>query len=174
MMEVFFAGDYRSPRIGFRDNCDIQLRLGQFDRIPFARGSEWGPLFHQQHKFNAGRVFFSDDRYFNQCRRSVTNLTDVISLPIKANLILAGGGTNNVTRLSDAFGEAYTPTTPGNWSPVPTTVQGALDELAADLLAGHRSERISKPAMPATSQSPRRIRFGLSKSNSPDRPELRT
>lgn len=53
---------------------------------------------------------------------------DGISWPLRAAVTLVGGPT--LTRLSDANAEAYSPTTPGNWPVVPTTVQEALDELA--------------------------------------------
>lgn len=55
---------------------------------------------------------------------------DAISLPIRSQITISG--TVALTRLNDAFGEAYTPSTPGNWPTQPTTVQSALDILAAN------------------------------------------
>lgn len=60
---------------------------------------------------------------------ALTVTLDAISVPILANLTLNGGAV--FVRGNDANGEGYTPAIPGNWSPVPTTVQQALDELAA-------------------------------------------
>ena len=50
---------------------------------------------------------------------------DAVSLPIRSAVTYTGLASflSNVTLLSDAAGEAYTPTTPGDWSPVPTTVR---------------------------------------------------
>jgi hypothetical protein len=59
---------------------------------------------------------------------------DAISLPDIANLTQTGAIT--LIRLTDANGVGYTPSTPANWSPVPTTVQEALDELSGSLGPG--------------------------------------
>ena len=50
----------------------------------------------------------------------------VNSIPI--NLSFTGGAT--LTLINDAHALAYTPATPANWNPIPTTVQEALDQLA--------------------------------------------
>ena len=55
---------------------------------------------------------------------------DCSSLPIKADQTLSGGTT--ITYVSDATAIAYTPTTSSDWPAVPTTVQAALDNVAAD------------------------------------------
>jgi len=60
---------------------------------------------------------------------TLTTSADAISIPTKGNVTLVGGAA--ITYFSDATGEGYTPTTPGNWPIVPATVQAALDELAA-------------------------------------------
>lgn len=53
---------------------------------------------------------------------------DAISIPARASVSIVGTGT--LTRLSDAYGEGYTPSIPGDWPvPVPATVQQALDDL---------------------------------------------
>ncbi len=55
---------------------------------------------------------------------------DAVSVPLRANLTLNGGAV--LTLANDARGEAYSPTTPGDWTPtVPTTVQQGLDLLGA-------------------------------------------
>lgn len=52
------------------------------------------------------------------------------SLPLKANVTIAGGAT--LTRLTDAASLEYSPTTPSDWAlPLPSTVQEALDRLAS-------------------------------------------
>jgi Pectate lyase superfamily protein len=57
---------------------------------------------------------------------------DTTSIPIRSLVSYTGlASATNLTILSDAAGVAYTPTTPGNWSPVPATVQAALDELGS-------------------------------------------
>lgn len=71
---------------------------------------------------------------FNQTAPgSLAVSADAVSLPVRASVSYTGTATAaaNLAFLSDAAGEGYTPTTPANWSPVPTTVQGALDTLAA-------------------------------------------
>lgn len=57
---------------------------------------------------------------------------DNISLPLRANITYGGTAANaDVTRLTDANAEAYSPVTPANWAaPAPTTTQEALDDLA--------------------------------------------
>lgn len=59
------------------------------------------------------------------------------ALPIKSLISLIGGALETqITRVNDAFGEAYTPAVPGNWAiPRPTTVQEALDRMAANIPA---------------------------------------
>lgn len=59
----------------------------------------------------------------------ITFNTTVSSFPIISNLTLSNNPTVNL--LNDANGLGYSPTTPGDWSSVPTTVHGALDTLAA-------------------------------------------
>jgi len=54
---------------------------------------------------------------------------DAVSWPLRGNVTLVGGPT--LSRLSDANADGYSPTTPANWPVVPTTVQEALDDLAA-------------------------------------------
>lgn len=54
---------------------------------------------------------------------------DAVSWPLIADVTLTNAPA--LTRLSDANAEGYTPAVPGDWSTIPTTVQGALDELAA-------------------------------------------
>nr|WP_260871169.1 exosporium leader peptide [Paenibacillus xylanexedens] len=55
----------------------------------------------------------------------------VDSIPIRTRVTLIGTGTTLI-RVDDAFGLAYIPANPANWSaPVPTTVQEALDRIAA-------------------------------------------
>jgi hypothetical protein len=58
----------------------------------------------------------------------------VDSIPIRSRVTLTGTGTTLV-RVDDAFGLAYTPANPADWSlgPVPTTVQEALDRIAAKI-----------------------------------------
>jgi len=58
--------------------------------------------------------------------------SDVASLPTRANITLTGSAAlTDITYLSDAQGEGYTPTTPANWAVVPVNVQQALDTIAA-------------------------------------------
>lgn len=49
---------------------------------------------------------------------------------------LAGATPAQIFRVNDAFGQAYTPTTPADWTPVPTTAQEAFDQIATRLVAG--------------------------------------
>lgn len=51
------------------------------------------------------------------------------SLPIQANISIAGGG--SLTRLTDAFSLAYTPAVPAQWAGNPTSLQNAIDRMAA-------------------------------------------
>lgn len=54
-------------------------------------------------------------------------------IPIRSRVTLVGTNTFLV-RVNDASGEAYTPGNPGNWvAPAPTTVQEALDRIAAQI-----------------------------------------
>lgn len=55
---------------------------------------------------------------------------DAVSLAAKANVSLTGGPT--VNRINDAYDLAYTPAVPSDWSPTPSIVQDALDQLAAN------------------------------------------
>lgn len=53
------------------------------------------------------------------------------SIPIRSRVTITGT-VSTLTRVDDAFGVAYTPSVAGNWAaPPPTTVQEALDRLAA-------------------------------------------
>ena len=53
------------------------------------------------------------------------------SIPIRSRVTLVGTNTT-LTRVDDAFGVAYTVTNAANWvAPPPTTVQEALDRIAA-------------------------------------------
>ncbi len=55
------------------------------------------------------------------------------SIPISQRVILVGTATNLI-RVNDAFGVAYTPSNPSDWiAPAPTTVQEALDRIAAQI-----------------------------------------
>jgi len=57
----------------------------------------------------------------------------VDSIPIRSRVTLVGTGTTLI-RVDDAFGLAYTPTNPLDWvAPPPTTVQEALDRIAAKI-----------------------------------------
>ncbi|MET1178153.1 exosporium leader peptide [Peribacillus simplex] len=57
----------------------------------------------------------------------------VDSIPIRSRVTLVGTGTTLI-RVDDAFGLAYTPANPGDWvAPSPTTVQEALDRIAASI-----------------------------------------
>ncbi len=59
----------------------------------------------------------------------------VDSIPIRSRVTLVGANTSLI-RVDDAFGLAYTPTVPADFDPpIPTTVQEALDQLAARLRA---------------------------------------
>lgn len=55
----------------------------------------------------------------------------VSSLPTRTNITLSNGAT--ITRLNDAYGLAYTPTTNNSWTSVPTTVQSGLDNINTGL-----------------------------------------
>jgi len=57
-----------------------------------------------------------------------TLTADAISIPLKANITVSGGGV--LTRTSDVNGLAYSPTTSADWNSVPTTGQTGLDTLA--------------------------------------------
>jgi hypothetical protein len=74
---------------------------------------------------------------------------DAVSWPLIGDVTLAGGPT--LTRLSDANGEGYTPTTPADWVVVPATVQEALDELAGS--GGGGGLRSGSEAIVAAQQS---------------------
>lgn len=55
------------------------------------------------------------------------------SIPIRQRVTLVGTGTNLI-RVDDAFGVAYTPSNAADWTaPPPTTVQEALDRIAATI-----------------------------------------
>jgi hypothetical protein len=57
----------------------------------------------------------------------------VDSIPIRSRVTLVGTNTSSI-KVEDAFGSAYTPDNPANWlAPPPTTVQEALDRIAAKL-----------------------------------------
>lgn len=57
----------------------------------------------------------------------------VDSIPIRSRVTIIGTG-STLIRVDDAFGLAYTPANPGNWAaPLPTTVQEALDRIAAQI-----------------------------------------
>jgi hypothetical protein len=57
----------------------------------------------------------------------------VDSIPIRSRVTLVGTGTTLI-RVDDAFGLAYTPGNPADWvAPPPTTVQEALDRIAAKI-----------------------------------------
>lgn len=59
----------------------------------------------------------------------------VDSIPIRSRVTLVGTGTTLI-RVDDAFGLAYTPAVPADYDPpIPTTVQEALDQLAARVRA---------------------------------------
>ncbi len=58
--------------------------------------------------------------------------TDAVSLPINAVVNFTGtAARTDITYLDDAYAVGYTPAVPGNWSPPPTNVQEALDQLGA-------------------------------------------
>jgi hypothetical protein len=66
-----------------------------------------------------------------------TIVTSAVGLPLESLISYTGGATPaQITRVNDAFGEAYTPTVPADWTPIPATVQEALDQVAARLVAG--------------------------------------
>lgn len=66
----------------------------------------------------------------NNTGQSIIIDATVDSIPIRSKVTLTGSTT--LRRLDDAFGLAYTPAVPGNWvAPPPTTVQEALDRMAA-------------------------------------------
>ncbi len=55
---------------------------------------------------------------------------DAVSLPaLQSSLTISGSPT--ITYTTNAYGVFYNPATPGNWSPAPTFVNTALDQLAA-------------------------------------------
>lgn len=54
---------------------------------------------------------------------------DAVSLSTKGNVTLLNSPTIN--RLNDAYDLGYSPAVPSDWSPTPTVVQDALDQLAA-------------------------------------------
>jgi hypothetical protein len=60
---------------------------------------------------------------------ALTATLDAVSVPIRSLVTLNGGAV--FTRSNDANGDAYSPTTPANWTVVPATVQEALDTLGA-------------------------------------------
>jgi hypothetical protein len=53
------------------------------------------------------------------------------SLPAQANISIAGG---SLTRLTDAFSLAYTPAVPAQWAGSPSSLQNAIDRMAALLV----------------------------------------
>jgi hypothetical protein len=58
-------------------------------------------------------------------------------LPIITSInYLTGATLSQISRVNDVFSQAYTPTIAANWTPVPTTAQEALDQIAARLVAG--------------------------------------
>jgi hypothetical protein len=54
------------------------------------------------------------------------------SLPVQANVSIVGG---SLTRLTDAFSLAYTPAVPAQWAGSPSSLQNAIDRMAALLVA---------------------------------------
>jgi hypothetical protein len=57
----------------------------------------------------------------------------VDSIPVRSRVTLLGTNTT-IEKLNDASGLGYTPVNPANWiAPPPTTVQEALDRIAAKL-----------------------------------------
>lgn len=54
---------------------------------------------------------------------------DVVSIPYNSGLSITGGAT--LTRLSDAVGLNYAPSTSSNWNTIPSVVNAALDGLAS-------------------------------------------
>ncbi len=66
-----------------------------------------------------------------------TIVASATGLPLENLITYSSGATAaQIFRVNDAFGEAYTPSVPANWSPVPTTAQEAFDQIAARLVAG--------------------------------------
>lgn len=51
------------------------------------------------------------------------------SLPVQSQITLSGGAT--LTRLTDAYSMAYTPTNPAQWATLPTSLTNAIDRLAS-------------------------------------------
>ncbi len=65
---------------------------------------------------------------------------DAVSVPLRALVTLNGGAV--FVRTNDANAAAYSPTTPGDWSPAlptPATVQNALDQLGSNAGGGGTS-----------------------------------
>lgn len=62
---------------------------------------------------------------------STTLNADITSLPLESNQTISGGATLN--KITDAYNLAYAPAVSGNWSPAPTYVSEALDQLASRL-----------------------------------------
>lgn len=65
-------------------------------------------------------------------------IASAIGLPITGLISYVGGATSaQITRINDAFGEAYTPSVLTDWKlPTPQTAQQALDQLASRLTLG--------------------------------------
>lgn len=61
----------------------------------------------------------------------ITLTSDSASYPVYSEITVTG--TPTITLLNDAYGTLYTPATPANWGTVPTTIQQALDLIAAHL-----------------------------------------
>ena len=65
-------------------------------------------------------------------------MVNATGLPLIGLIIYISGATSSqISRVNDAFGEAYTPLVSANWHiPIPTTVQDALDQVASRLVVG--------------------------------------
>jgi hypothetical protein len=61
----------------------------------------------------------------------ITITSSVDGIPIHSKVTLAAGA--SITNLNDAYSVNYTPAVPGNWTSPPTTVQQALDQIAAKI-----------------------------------------
>lgn len=75
---------------------------------------------------------FSGHLIVNGVNNVITTVRATVdSIPIRSRVTLVGTRTT-IVRVDDAFGLAYTPADPTDWvDPDPTTVQEALDRLAA-------------------------------------------
>ncbi len=97
--------------------------------------SNWSLICAAAHRHTLFINASSNPGTFTVTGVDATVLIDAISAPkLESDLILSGSPTINY--ITNSYAVTYTPGSPGNWSPAPTDVTRALDQLAARPITG--------------------------------------